>query len=70
MGTQSNGNPFCGKGVTIYNPATGNYASAAVADKCMGCTGRSIDLTQALFSQLTNGDMAAGRVSGVQWWFH
>lgn len=70
MGAQSNDNPFCGKSVTIYNHATGNMISAAVADKCEGCTDRSIDLTETLFSQLTNGDIAAGRVPNVQWWFN
>ena len=70
MGTASNDNPYCGKTLTIYNPATGNTAQATVMDKCMGCTGRSIDLTPALFNTLTNNDEAAGRVSGVDWWFN
>lgn len=70
MGTESNDNPYCGKTLTIYNPATGQSAQATVMDKCMGCTGRSIDLTPALFNTLTNSDLGLGRVSGVDWWFN
>ena len=70
MGTASNSNPYCGKTLTIYNPATGASAQATVMDKCMGCTGRSIDLTETLFSDLTGGDMGLGRVGGVDWWFN
>lgn len=70
MGTQSNGNPYCGQGVTVYNPATGNTALAIVGDKCMSCIDRSIDLTQQLFGQLTNGNFDAGVEDNVQWWFN
>lgn len=69
MGTLSNSNPYCGKSVTIYNPATDNTAQASVGDKCMGCTDRSIDLTHQLFDQLTNNDETPGRFQDVQWWF-
>lgn len=66
MGSQSNGNPYCGRSVTIKSPS-GGTVSATVGDKCMGCTGDSIDMTDALFAAaLPGGD---GRVSGVQWWF-
>jgi hypothetical protein len=70
MGTQSNGNPYCYRSLTIYNPATGVSAQAEVMDKCEGCDGRSIDLTPALFSTLTNNDLGLGRVHGVDWWFN
>ena len=70
MGTASNSNPYCGKTLTIYNPATGASVQATVMDKCMGCTGRSIDLTETLFGDLTGGDTGLGRVSGVDWWFN
>ena len=70
MGPLSNTNPYCGKTLTIYNPATGESAQAVVMDKCEGCTGRSIDLTPALFDSLTNNDEALGRVHGVDWWFN
>jgi hypothetical protein len=70
MGTLSNSNPYCGKSVTIYNPATGNTAQATIGDKCMGCTDRSIDLTHQLFNQLTNNNETPGRFHNVQWWFN
>lgn len=70
MGTESNDNLYCGKTLTIYNPATGESAQAIVMEKCMGCVGRSIDLTETLFSELTNGDIALGRVHNVDWWFN
>jgi hypothetical protein len=70
MGAQSNGNPYCYRTLTIYNPATGLSAQAEVMDKCEGCDGRSIDLTPALFSSLTNDDLGLGRVHDVDWWFN
>ena len=70
MGTQSNGNPYCGRSVSVYNPLTGVTAQATVGDKCMGCVDRSIDLTQQLFGQVTDGDFGAGREYNVQWWFN
>lgn len=67
MGTQSNGNPYCNKQVKITN---GQYTSTAtVVDKCMGCTGMSIDCSPSLFSALTGDNMGLGRVSGVTWSF-
>ena len=67
MGTQSNGNPYCGRSLTIQGPA-GNLVQATVGDKCMGCTGDSIDLTDILFTTVApSGD---GRVHNIQWWFN
>lgn len=68
MGTQSNGNPYCGRSLTIKNPTTGQTVQATVGDKCMGCTGRSIDMTNALFDAIGNG--CDGRCSGFDWWFN
>lgn len=68
MGTLSNTNPYCGKTLTIKNPNTGATAQAYVADKCMGCTGRSIDLTDILFD--TIAPSCDGRCSGFEWWFN
>ncbi|KAK5095670.1 hypothetical protein LTS08_008064 [Lithohypha guttulata] len=68
MGTQSNGNPYCGRSLTVLNPQTGVTIQATVGDKCMGCVGRSIDLTNALFAAVGNG--CDGRCSGFQWWFN
>lgn len=65
MGSQSNGNPYCGRSVTIKGSS--GTVSATVGDKCMGCEGDSIDMTDALFAAaFPNGD---GRVSNVEWWF-
>jgi len=52
MGTQSNGNPNCGRTITITCEATGKTVQATVIDKCMGCTGNSIDLTNFAFDQI------------------
>lgn len=68
MGSASNNNPYCGKSLTIMNPTTGQTISATVGDKCMGCTGRSIDLTDALFNAIGGG--CDGRCSGFEWWFN
>lgn len=66
MGAQSNGNPYCGRSVSIKG-SNGQTVSATVGDKCMGCEGDSIDMTDALFAAaFPSGD---GRVSGVEWWF-
>ena len=82
MGTQSNGkcglcltlgpnhcegNPFCKQNLVIQNPKTGLKVAATVGDKCMGCTGYSIDLTDALFKAVGNG--CDGRCPGFSWWF-
>jgi hypothetical protein len=68
MGTQSNGNPYCGRSVTLVNPASGTTVQATVGDKCMGCEGRAIDCTDALFNAITDGK-GDGRLSGIQWYF-
>jgi len=67
MGTQSNGNPYCGRSLIIKNPTTGATISATVGDKCMGCDGYNIDLTNALFDAVAPG--CDGRCSGFEWWF-
>jgi len=68
MGTQSNGNPYCGRSVTLVNPTSGTTVQATVGDKCMGCEARAIDCTDALFSAITDGK-GDGRLSGIQWYF-
>ena len=66
MGTQSNGNPYCGRTVNIKG-TDGQVRTGTVVDKCMGCSGDSIDLSPPLFSLVAPaGD---GRVSNIQWWF-
>jgi hypothetical protein len=66
MGTLSNSNPYCGKTVTIKT-VSGSTVQATVKDKCMGCVGRSIDLTNKLFNAVTDGK-GDGRVQGIEWW--
>jgi hypothetical protein len=55
VGTLSNSNPYCGRGVTLYNPTSGTTVQATVKDKCMGCINRAIDCTDILFNQITDG---------------
>ncbi|KIX08143.1 uncharacterized protein Z518_02799 [Rhinocladiella mackenziei CBS 650.93] len=69
MGTQSNGNPYCGRSVTLYNPDSGTTVQATVGDKCMGCVDRAIDCTNVLFSAITDGQ-GDGRMSGIEWWLN
>jgi hypothetical protein len=66
MGEQSNGNPFCGKTVTInYN---GKEVQATVVDKCMGCVGRDLDLSNAAFDGLGIAE-SVGRTQ-ADWYFN
>ncbi|KXH59754.1 SCP-like extracellular protein [Colletotrichum salicis] len=64
MGSQSNGNPLCGKTVRIQ--AEGKAVDVKVTDKCMGCAENDIDVSPAVFKALL-GDLGRGRVSGVTW---
>ncbi|TQS34598.1 hypothetical protein Golomagni_05012 [Golovinomyces magnicellulatus] len=63
MGSRSNGNSYCGKTITIVRD--GKKSTARVVDKCMGCTGFSIDLSDAVFSQLAA--LSVGRTN-AKWW--
>jgi len=67
MGTQSNGNPYCGKMITIKCTSTGKTTIAKVVDKCMGCTSYSIDLSNKAFGEVA--DFAVGRTN-ASWWFN
>jgi hypothetical protein len=67
MGTQSNGNPYCGQNITVKCTATGKTTTATVVDKCMGCDGYSIDLSNAAFLELDG--LSVGR-TGATWWFN
>jgi hypothetical protein len=66
MGTQSNGNPFCGKTITVSYG--GKKVQATVRDKCMGCEKEAIDCTEKMFLELF-GTLDKGRGS-VEWWFN
>jgi hypothetical protein len=67
MGTQSNDNPYCGLYITIQCIATGNNTTAKIVDKCMGCDGYSIDLSNAAFLALD--DPSVGHTQ-ANWWFN
>ena len=67
MGPESNDNLCCGKMITITCIATGKTTTATVADKCMGCDGFSIDLSNAAFLDLD--DLAVGNTSAT-WYFN
>lgn len=64
MGTQSNGNPYCGRRITVSYG--GKTAQAVVRDKCMGCAADNIDGSEKLFTEFQ--PLGTGRF-GVQWWF-
>jgi hypothetical protein len=65
MGEQSNGNPYCGKTITVEYG--GKSVVATVIDKCMGCVGASIDLTNFAFEALASLDL--GRTQAT-WYFN
>ncbi|KAH0544669.1 hypothetical protein FGG08_001174 [Glutinoglossum americanum] len=65
MGVQSNGNPYCGKSITIEYG--GKKTTAIVKDKCMGCSGYSIDLSRKAFAELA--PFSLGRVD-CKWYFN
>lgn len=66
MGAQSNGNPYCGKSITISYG--GKTIQAIVRDKCMGCEADAIDVSKCAFIALM-GSMDVGR-KPVDWWFN
>lgn len=63
MGEQSNGNPWCGKMISItYKGAT---HSAKIVDKCPGCIGAGLDLSPTLFEKFA--DLGEGRLYDATW---
>jgi hypothetical protein len=66
MGEQSNGNPYCGKTITISYG--GKTIQATVKDKCMGCAMNNIDVSTIAFTTLM-GSTDVGR-HAVDWWFN
>ncbi len=63
MGAQSNGNPFCGRTVTLTHK--GKSVQATIRDKCMGCAENDIDGSEKLFLELANS-LDVGRFE-VDW---
>lgn len=66
MGAQSNGNPYCGKTITIYG--NGKSVQATVRDKCMGCKHDDIDVSEKVYKALWGG-LGSGRTP-VTWSFN
>ena len=66
MGAQSNGNPMCGKTITVK--ANGKTVQALVHDKCPGCAASDIDGTEKMFKELF-GSLDVGR-GKIEWWFN
>ncbi|EAQ92288.1 hypothetical protein CHGG_00523 [Chaetomium globosum CBS 148.51] len=66
MGTVSNGNPMCGKTITIK--ANGKTIQALVHDKCPVCAPGDIDGSEKIFLELF-GSLDAGRQK-IEWWFN
>lgn len=66
MGEKSNGNPYCGRTITISYG--GKTIQAIVKDKCMGCALDNIDVSTIAFTSLM-GSTDVGR-HAVDWWFN
>jgi hypothetical protein len=66
MGAQSNGNPYCGKTITIINGDV--TTTATVCDKCPGCPDYSIDLSNKAF--LATGEALSVGRKVIQWYFN
>lgn len=66
MGEQSNGNPLCGKTITITHE--GKSVQATIRDKCMGCKSGEIDVSEKVFKEIF-GSLDVGR-SPVDWNFN
>lgn len=65
FGSQSNGNPICGKQATLYYQ--GKSVTVTVQDKCPGCSYGDIDLSPAAFQALA--DESLGRIP-ITWHFN
>lgn len=66
MGAQSNGNPMCGKTITITNGS--KSIQGTIRDKCPSCPSGSIDVSEHAFLALF-GDLGVGR-GKVTWSFN
>ncbi|KDN65612.1 putative SCP-like extracellular protein [Colletotrichum sublineola] len=64
MGSQSNGNPLCGRQARIRGPR--GEAVVTVTDKCMGCAVHDIDVSPAVFERVA-GSQGLGRVGNIEW---
>ena len=67
MGPKSNSNLYYSKTITITYIATSKTTTATIVDKCMGCDGFSINLSNTAFLDLDN--LAVSHTS-VTWYFN
>ncbi|KAL2023125.1 hypothetical protein VTK56DRAFT_3731 [Thermocarpiscus australiensis] len=66
MGGVSNGNPMCGKTITVT--ANGKSVQATVHDKCPSCARGDIDASEKMFVELFGSkDVGRGK---IKWWFN
>lgn len=60
-----NNNPYCGKQISIHNPADNTVTTATVADSCASCAYGDLDVMLDMFN--TIAPTGNGRVHGVEW---
>ena len=61
-------NAYCGRMATVT--VNGKTVIGKLTDKCGGCSGHSIDLSQHMFSQLfPNEPINSGRYHDIEWHF-
>ncbi|KAL7420484.1 hypothetical protein Q5752_004434 [Cryptotrichosporon argae] len=65
---EANDGGNCGQYLEIENTSNGKTAYAYVADECPSCAYGSLDMSPALFSELSGGDMDEG-VFPISWHF-
>ncbi|KAF8522600.1 RlpA-like double-psi beta-barrel-protein domain-containing protein-containing protein [Hysterangium stoloniferum] len=65
FGSQSNGNPVCGK--KLRATYDGRSVTVKVVDKCVGCGYYDLDFSPSAFSALASEDI--GSLGGVKWYW-
>ena len=63
--TDPNNNPYCGKQISVHNPADNTVTTATVADTCDSCAYGDLDVMLDMFN--TIAPTGNGRVHGVEW---
>ncbi|KAM0795688.1 hypothetical protein BDR22DRAFT_579815 [Usnea florida] len=61
----ANTNPYCGKQISVHNPADNTVTTATVADTCDSCAYGDLDVMLDMFN--TIAPTGNGRVHGVEW---
>lgn len=65
-GSTSTKSSHCGQQVTITNEKNGKSQTATVVDSCPTCSWGSLDMSESLFSALTDGNLGLG-VFPISW---